>query len=265
MKVYISVDIEGITGVTSWEETEIDGIGSDFAKNQMTKEALAACQAAIEMGAKEVYIKDAHDTGRSLDLSVFPKEVKVIRQWTGEPVSMLAGLDSSFDALILIGYHSAAGQVGNPLAHTISRKKVHYIKINGEIVSEFDLNSMVAWERGVPTVFVSGDENLTLNAKKLIPKIETLAVKDGLGGASIDISPNLALELIKEGVKKGISKIDECKIELPDTFEVELSYKDHTMVNRARYYPGVQVKDAYSVSYKSKTMEDMMTTRMFIM
>lgn len=265
MKIYISVDIEGITGVTDWSETRLGEAEHKVARLQMTNEALAACEGAIQAGAREVYIKDAHDSARNMDITKFPKEAKLIRGWTGEPASMLVALDESFDAAIFIGYHSASGEEGNPLAHTINHNVLMNMKLDGEIASEFTLNAYVAAERGVPVVFVSGDKMLCENVKNIVPEIETVAVKQGIGGATINISPEKACESIKDGVVKSLGNIEKCKLEVKRNIHVEMNYKEHLMANKAMYYPGVKRTGPLTVEYTAETMEEVMRTRIFIM
>lgn len=106
MKVYISADIEGITGTTTWSETELNLPDYIQFQQQMTKEVLAAIEGAIAGGATEILLKDAHDSARNLLLEDIPENVKIIRGWTNEPMCMVAGLDESFDRAIFIGYHS---------------------------------------------------------------------------------------------------------------------------------------------------------------
>lgn len=265
MKIYISVDIEGITGVTSWSETKLGEEDHQAARFQMTREAVAACEAAVEMGAKEIYVKDAHDSARNMDISKFPKEAKIIRGWTGEPTSMLAGLDSTFDGLIFIGYHSASGREGNPLAHTINHNVLMNMKVDGEIASEFMLNSYVAAERGVAPIFVSGDKMLCEDVRAMAANIKTLAVKEGIGGATINMNPTTACELIKEGVKEALKDIEKCRLEPKKDMKVEMFYREHYMASKAMHYPGVKRTGAFTVEYMAETMEELMRTRMFIM
>ncbi|CAK7077960.1 M55 family metallopeptidase [Tissierella carlieri] len=265
MKIYISVDIEGITGVTNWNETELGHGEYAWAVGQMTKETIAACEAAIEMGAKEIVVKDAHDSGRNIDISKLPKEARVIRGWTSSPESMMAGINESFDATIFIGYHSAAGENGNPLAHTMNSKKATYVKINGELASEFTMNSLISAYYGVPVVFLSGDKRLCENSKKLVPNIETVAVKSGEGGATFNMHPNCACESIKSGVKEGIKNVKECKIESPKELKLEIRFTEHQDANKARYYPGARLIDDHTVEYIAKDIQELMTARMFIL
>ena len=268
MKIYISVDIEGITGVTSWNETDINNMEYRRAKDQMNREALGAVKGALAGGAKEIYIKDAHETGRNLDIDIFPREVKIIRDWTGEPVSMLGLLDESFDGIIYIGYHSGSYEDGNPLAHTISNSKINYIKINGEIASEFTLNNLWAREVKVPSIFLSGDKNICERAREIDKDIRTFPVKEGIGGASVDLAPSLAVEEIERQVKEAVLGLKDWKdydFNLPDKFQVEISYKDHRQVLKASYYPGVKKINSRTVAYEASSVLELMTTRMFIM
>ncbi len=265
MKVYISVDIEGITGVTDWNETILGHIDHAWAADQMTKETIAACQGAIEMGAKEIIVKDAHDSGRNIDISKLPREATVIRGWTYSPESMMAGIDESYDAAIFIGYHSGAGYNGNPLAHTMDREKPVYVKINNELASEFTMNTYIAAYYGVPVVFLSGDEMLCKSSKDIVANIETVAVKKGEGNATFNIHPEHACESIKNGVKEGLKKIQKCKIKSPEKFDLEIRFTHHKDANRAMYYPGVSCVDGYTVKYMAKDIQDMMTARMFIL
>ena len=142
MKVYISVDFEGVAGSTSWSSTNLGDLEHGPMAREMTLEAAAACRGALAAGATEIYIKDAHESGRNMDISLLPKEAKIILGWKYSPDSMVCGLDQSFDALMFVGYHSPAGTNGSPLAHTMNRK-TNYIKFNGKLASEFLMHAYV--------------------------------------------------------------------------------------------------------------------------
>lgn len=264
MKVYISVDLEGISGTTSWEATNPGHFEHSAAAHQMTLEAVAACEGALRAGATEIYVKDAHDSGRNMDLSLFPKEAKVIFDWTNSPESMIGGINPSFDAVMYIGYHSPAGINGNPLAHTMNRGN-NYVKINGRLASEFLIHAYCAEEIGVPSVFISGDKKLCHHAAEYNPEMVSAAVKDGLGSATINLAPAAAQQLIRSGAEQGLLKRTQCHITLPETFTLEINFKEHAKARRASYYPGVVMIDDYTVSYSSDKWSDVMTARMFIL
>lgn len=264
MKVYISVDFEGISGATSWSSTNLGHFEHGPLAREMTLEAVAACEGALAAGATEIYVKDAHDSGRNMDLSLFPKEVKIISDWTCEPISMLGGIDASFDAVMYVGYHSPAGCSGSPLSHTMSRAN-NYIKYNGRLASEFLIHAYAAAAMGVPSVFLSGDRMLCNHVHEYDAQITTAAVKDGLGSATINVAPSLAQEMIREGARRGLENRANCHLDVPETITMEIGFKDHWDAKRASHYPGVVQLDAYTVSYTGSSMDDVLRARMFIL
>lgn len=264
MKVYISADIEGITNVTHWDETELHHDAHEAAAKQMTQEVLAACRGAIAAGATEIYIKDAHDSARNILTEDMPDEAVLIRGWTNCPLSMMAGIDETFDAAIFIGYHSGAYYNGNPLSHTMNTQN-NYVRMNGKNIAEFDMNTYVAAYYNVPVVFVSGDTMLCQHAQELVPAIKTAGVKSGIGNATFNMSAGKACRLIEEGVKAALAAPEACRIQSPDQFEVEICFKENVKAYYASFYPGVEQIDAKTVRYTAKDIQEMMTTRMFIL
>ena len=264
MKIYISVDLEGITGATSWASTNLGDIEYEAVAKQMKAEAMAAALGAIDAGATEVYIKDAHETGRNIDITGFPKQCVFIRDWANSPDSMIGGIDSSFDALLFIGYHSPAGMNGNPLSHTMNRNN-NYVKFNGQICSEFLMHALYAAELDVPSVFLSGDKSLCEHALTYDPNIKTVAVKEGIGSATINITPELACEQIRQQAYEAILHRDKCRIEVPEIITMEINYKDHYKAHRASFYPGVIKTGPYTVEYLGKSVREVATARMFIL
>lgn len=253
MKVYISADIEGITGVTSWSETEKGNADYPVFVKQMEKEVCAACRGALKAGAEEICIKDAHDSGRNIDPAVLPRDVKLIRGWSGHPFSMVQELDESFDALMFIGYHSRGGSNHNPLSHTMNCENVNYIKINDRYASEFLIHAYAAATVNVPVVFVSGDEGLCDEIEEVNEKISTLAVKKGIGNSTISINNDLANELTEKKVEEALKgDLNLCKIQLPDSFEVEISYTKHIRAYKASFYPGMKQISPTNVLFKTQ-------------
>lgn len=120
MKIFLSADMEGTCGIVSWPETE-RSTPMDYApmQKQMTREVSAACTGALSAGAKEVLVKDAHDSARNLDPAGLPRSTRISRAWSGDLLSMMSGLNQEhFDAVIFTGYHAWAGCPGNPLSPT---------------------------------------------------------------------------------------------------------------------------------------------------
>lgn len=252
MKLYISADIEGVTGICHWNETEKSKADHQKFAEQMTHEVNAACIAANSAGAEEIYIKDAHDSARNIDDSELPLNVKLVRGWSRHPFMMMQEIDESFDAAVMIGYHSPAGSNGNPLAHTMDNQLINYIKINGELASEFTINAYIAALVGVPVVFVSGDESLCESAKSVSKNIKILGVNRGSGNSSISMHPQKAVKLIEENIKNVLKEdLNKYKIELPPSFEVEIDYIHHYHAFKASFYPEMIKKSNTTVVYKS--------------
>jgi D-amino peptidase len=251
MKVYISADIEGVTGVTHWDEA--DRLKSDYSefREQMTAEVSAACEGALQAGAVEIWIKDAHASGRNLIAGRLPKQTHLIRGWSGHPFSMVQELDNSFHAILMVGYHSRAGSSANPLAHTISGN-IATLKINGNYASELHINAYTAAYVNVPLVFVSGDEGICKEAARLIPQLVTLAVKRGVGDASVNIHPGLAVEKIAERVQSALEDdVSKCRLSLPDQFAVEITYKDHAVARRASFFPSAVLMNPHAIGFEA--------------
>ncbi|GAA0179676.1 M55 family metallopeptidase [Clostridium sediminicola] len=264
MKIYISADIEGVTGVTHWNETEKQkGDYAEFAE-QMTKETKAACEGALNAGAKEIIVKDAHDSGRNIDGNQLPTETKLIRGWSGHPFSMVQGIDSTFDAAIFIGYHSYSHSDRNPLSHTMNPFLINSIKINGKYASEFLLHAYAAASVGVPVVMVSGDKGLEEEIININSNISTVAVKEGIGDSTISIHPHLAIENIRKSVGESLKNIQQCKINLPEKFKVEISYVNHVKAYRASFYPGMKKISETEVIFETENYFDVMTMIQFL-
>jgi len=240
MKIYISADIEGITGIVNWDEATRWKPDYPPFGAEMLKEVQAACEGANDGGAKEIWIKDAHGVGRNLSFNGLPKNTKLIRAFSGHPFCMMQEIDETFDAVLMVGYHSYASSSESPLAHTLETD-LAYMKINGNYASEFLINAYTASMVGVPVVFVSGDIGLCNHVKEINQNITTVGVNQGVGGSVISAHPDQVFEDIKKGVKKALSKdIKECKLTLPEWFEVELSFIDHTKAYKGAFYPNIK-------------------------
>ncbi|WP_042274076.1 M55 family metallopeptidase [[Clostridium] dakarense] len=251
MKIYLSADIEGTCGIVDWNETELESSVGKYHKEQMTKEVNAACLGANFANATNILVKDAHDSARSINPLSLPENVSILRGWTKDPLVMMAGLDKSFDACVFVGYHSGSSQNGNPLSHTI-HCDYDYIKINGNIVSEFTINSYTAAYFKIPIAFVSGDEMLCNEAKKINPNIIAVPVSKGIGNASVSIHPNLALSKIKEGVKNSLTgDLSRHMIKLPEKFEIEIKFRQHYKAYKSSFYPGVKQINSQTIQFKT--------------
>jgi D-amino peptidase len=265
MKVYISADIEGVAGITHWDEASKTHPTYGEFRERMTSEVVAACEGAIAAGASEILIKDAHSSGRNIIADRLPDRARIIRGWSGHPFSMVQELDESFAAVLFTGYHSKAGDEGNPLAHTMSLK-VGLITINGVAASEFMLHSYAAATKKVPAVFLSGDKGICADAKKLVPAITTVPVSEGIGPSTISLAPQLAQRLIRENVTAALrSDPAACSLTLPERFILEVKYTNPVDAYRGSWYPGVSHVGRQTLRFETADYFEVMRAIRFIL
>lgn len=266
MNVFISADIEGTCGITDWSETERSTPKDyDPFQKQMTREVKAACKGALDGGAKGILLKDAHDSARNIDASALPEEVRILRGWTGDLLSMMSGLDTEdFGAVLFTGYHAWASCPGNPLSHTMNLRN-EYVLLNGVLASEFLINTYTAGYYGVPVSFLSGDQELCAFAKELIPEMVTVPVNKGVGGGVLSIHPDLAVERIRAGAKEAVEKAHKCKVPMPDHFESQIRFREHKLAYSKSFYPGATLEEGKIVCFSTDDWYEMLRFYHFVL
>jgi len=259
LKVFISVDMEGISGiVTADEANEKAADDYQYFRRIMTLEAGAAVEGALAAGAKEIWVRDAHGTGRNILPDLLNKNARLLRDWTYGPKSMMEGIDASFDAAIFIGYHAKAGTPDATIEHTMSGS-VTDMSINGVSLPEGGFNALIAGLYGVPVVFASGDRALCEQIKGLLGEIETVAVKEGIGGAALCLHPEVSREKIKAGVEKALRSPGKYKpYKMSPPYTLVLKLKDESMVEKGLFYPGVKRTGEWELTYTSNDLLDIL-------
>ncbi len=265
MNIYISADIEGITGIRSFEEATKGKLDNGWFRKQMTAEVAAACRGARAAGADAILVQDAHDGADNLLLDELPAGIRVIRGWSGHPLMMVQELDPSFDAVVMIGYHAGAGTGESPLEHSCSLRLAE-LRLNGVPTSEFAIHTYAAAVLGVPVVFVSGDEGLCREVKRFDSRIQTVATKRGTGAAIVSLHPQDVIERIEQRICDALESLTGFDpVALPDTFEVELRYRKHPDAATASFFPGARRVDPFTVSFTSATYEDILRFLLFVL
>lgn len=266
MNVFISADIEGTCGIACWAETE-RATPMDYTpfQKQMTREVAAACEGAIAAGAETVFVRDAHDSARNLDPAALPECVRILRGWTGDPLSMMSGLDRGhFDAVLFTGYHAWAACGGNPLSHTMNLQN-EYVTLNGVRMSEFLMNAYTAGYYGVPVPFLSGDAALCRFAQELIPNITTVAVNEGIGGAVASIHPAVAVKQIRQAAQQAVRNAKNCAVPMPDHFDMTVRFREHTKAYSKSFYPGARLEDEKNVRFAADDWFEMLRFSHFVL
>ncbi|MCS7367489.1 MAG: M55 family metallopeptidase [archaeon YNP-WB-062] len=251
-KIFISADLEGICGVVHSDQTNPGSRDYERACRLMTMEVNAAVEGAIQGGAEEIVVNYSHGSMRNIIIEELHPKAKLI---TGSPkiLSMMAGIDETFDAVFFIGYHVKFGSINAIIDHTISGSVVRDISINGLSVGEVGINAGIAGYYKVPVVLVTGNSAVNDEAKKLLGNVFTVKVKEALGRYSaLCLHPSEARELIKSTAKRALENIDSFS---PFTFnppiKLNLTFMNSAMAELATMIPDVRRVDALTVEYIS--------------
>jgi D-amino peptidase len=227
MRVYISVDLEGVAGIAHEEQTHPyrTDRAAEYAQAQrwMTQEANAAVRGALAAGATRVVVNDSHWHMRNL-LADELHPAAELGSGSPKPGSMVDGIDGGFDAACFIGYHAKAGTAQAVIDHTYN-DAIHDVRLNGLSVGEVGLNAAYAGSWGVPVVLVSGDQAVAAETRALLGTgVETVIVKESLGRqAARSVHPSVACERIEAGVQRALARAHTpWQPALPVTLEVEL-------------------------------------------
>ncbi|HUY99492.1 MAG TPA: M55 family metallopeptidase [Thermomicrobiaceae bacterium] len=221
MKVYMSVDIEGMAGIVDANQGNIAGGGAEFemGRRLMTEETNAAIEGALAAGATEIVVNDSHATMRNLLPELLHPRAELI-QGRVKPGFMIEGLDGSFDAVFLVGYHASAGIRDGVLNHAFHPYELRY---NGRVWSETGLSASVAGYFRVPVALVTGDDAAIRDAEAILPPHVGVSVKRGItrfAGASL--SPTEARARIRAGAAEALERLAGFRpLELPTPITVE--------------------------------------------
>jgi len=257
LKVYISVDMEGVAGVVTADQLGPSGFEYERFRHFMTNETMAAIRAAKEAGASEIVVSDSHGNGENLLIEEFPKDVRIVRAWPRHG-GMMAGLDSSFSAAMFIGYHASTTNPKGVRAHTFSSAHYARVTLNGNAVTEGEYNAAYAGAKGVPVIFVSGDDAATEEIKSRLGTIETVETKKTLGFHSAEtLTPAASCDKIYAGVKSAFSRLHDFKpyvIKTPVTLEI--TFKNYTPAELLSYLRSVQRVDSHTIRFVGKDMDE---------
>lgn len=225
VKVYISVDMEGVAGVVSWAQVTPGQPEYTHAREWMIEEANAAVSGALDAGATEVIVNDAHNGMRNLLANALHPKARLVSGGLKDN-AMMAGLDATFQAAMFVGYHGRGGGYG-VLAHTWSSQTIG-VRLNGVEVGEWGLNALMAGEYGVPIVMVTGDDCVAREVQQgLAGPVETVVVKRALTKYAAESLPrDEATKAIRAGAAQGIAKIASIppfRLEAPIALEVDFT------------------------------------------
>jgi D-amino peptidase len=250
MKLMIRSDIEGVTGVTTYKQAE----GSEFGRQMLMNDLKACIDGILSTGEHEIIIYDEHTDGRNVDVVQLPECVSVIM---GKPAYRpdWGGIDKSFDAMVMVGFHAMSGVKGSLLPHSYSRKNLQ-IRLNNLVVGEIGMEASVAGDFDVPLWLVTGDSAGMAEAEDIVPGVQTVTVKQAMGEFEAQCYvPKKTAQMIYNAaasIIKSKPKVKPLKIAGPIEMQIDLAASDYTE-KLQKAHPEIFIKDR-TISIKGKTV-----------
>jgi len=255
LKLFLSVDMEGVVGVVTSDHLGPDGFEYQQAREWMTEELLAAIAAARAEGVTEVVVADSHGNGENILIDRLPEDVTIVRSWP-RPLGMMQGIDESFDAAIFLGYHAGTSNPDGVRAHTFSSAKLADVSLNGESMPEGGVNAAIAGHFGVPVIMVSGDDAAVEQVRSVVGDIEGAVVKWAYSFHSArTMTPAASYRLIGEKVRNALRRLDDFEpFVLPAPITLDVRFKNYRPSELLAYLPIVERTDSHSIRYQAKDM-----------
>ena len=253
MRVFIVSDMEGVAGVTKWEQ--VDGGESLFEEARVlyTEEINAAVRGARAAGADEIVAMDCHGAGKGWTFNSLKPELLdpgcefvVQKEWT----EYTGILEDGCDAALFVAMHAMAGTPDGVLSHTVSGTEWTNLRFNGSLVGETGINAALCGHFGCPVLLVTGDDAVCDEGRELLGDgLTTVAVKKALGRFSArNLPPTKARALIEEGAKRALSDLKAVAPWDPGRpAEIRVQYSSPDQTEKLRYRAGVEIVEPRTI------------------
>jgi D-amino peptidase len=261
MKLYLSTDFEGTSGIVAWEQIIEGNAEYEQGRRLLTDEVNAVIRGALAAGVSEFVVNDAHHYMRNLHPQDLLGQATLI---TGKhkPLYMMEGLDASFDGICFVSYHGSIGAQHAVLSHTYNPNVIWEARLNGEIVGESGINALGASHYQVPIIFVSGDAVTAQEAQSIAPNAEKVIVKESLGRfAASHLHPAVACGRLEAGARRAVQAIHTMRppeFKLPVQLEITFLVAD--MADMALWIRGVERVDTRTVRIVEDHLLDLYRT-----
>ena len=249
MKVYISADMEGITGLVDAHDVQPAGRDYEHGRVMMTEDVNAAVRGAFDAGATDVLVNDAHGPKRNLLHDQLDPRARLIKG-ASKRMGMFEGLDATFDATLCVGYHSRAGTLG-VMSHTFMGHEIEDIWLDDRPVGEFGMVHAASAALGVPVLMLSGDDAACDEAEKWDASTTTVTVKQ--------VRDRFAAELVPAPTARGMiessahAAIADCRgqfrepARLPEPVTLAVRWQSATVASHLQGIPGVRLRDSRTI------------------
>jgi D-amino peptidase len=258
MKILIAADMEGITGVTNWDQVDPTHAEYPRFRHLMTNDVNAAVRGACDAGADEILVTDGHAYGSNILLEELDPCAHLICG-NDSPLAMIQGIGPEVDGVIFIGYHARAGSQNAILDHTWSSRRVANLWLNDILVGEYGLNAAVAGHFNVPVLMLTGDQTACAQATELLGDIEPVVVKTALSRRAAEcLPPQLTKERIQKAANEAVKRLKAGKAPRPFTVSppvrVTIDFNSSDQADQAALLPGSTRKDGRRLTFTADDM-----------
>lgn len=252
-KVFISVDMEGISGLSGSDQLNASGSEYGRSRKLMADDVNAAVRGARKGGATDILVNDSHGSMRNLRLEDLEPGVRLISH-SFKKSGMMEGLDESFDAAIFIGYHAQAGSPDGLFAHTGSGI-VADVRVNGRSLGEGGLNTLVAAWYGVPVAVVTGDDVAVRQVTAVATEARGVVVKRAINPRAVELRPLAEVhEEIAAAAADGVAKARKFPPRREASYKVDVRFRDTFIPQVAENLPGMQRPAPDTISFTADSM-----------
>jgi len=254
MRVYLSVDMEGVAGVVHVDQTRRSGHDYERARRWMTHEANAAIDGAYDGGASSVLVNDSHADMRNFVLEELDPRVELI-SGSLKPLSMVQGVEPGFGCALFVGYHAGAGSRAGILDHTYFGKVVARCRVGGRDWNETAINAAVCGAVGVPVALVTGDSTVCAQAREILGEVETVSVKEAVSRyAARSLLPAAAQHRIRAAASAAVRRARDgafAPFRPPPPFELEVEFANAACADAAELLPGTVRRSGVACAYRA--------------
>lgn len=258
MKILIAADMEGITGVTNWNQVDPSHPEYPRFRRLMTGDVNAAIRGAFEAGADEVVVTDGHDLGTNILIEELDPRAR-LTSGDYSPLAMVQGVDQDVDGVIFVGYHARAGSQNAILDHTWSSRRVANLYLNDTLVGEYGLNGAMAGHFNVPVLMLTGDQTACAQASELLGEIETVVVKHAHSRMAAEcLPPQVTQPRIAQAAHQAVQRLRQGNAPKPLTItspvHVTIDFNSSDQADQAALLPGSARVDGRRLTYTADNM-----------
>ncbi|MFI7067936.1 M55 family metallopeptidase [Kribbella sp. NPDC050124] len=250
MKVYLSVDMEGVTGVVDAEDVQPPGRDYERGRVLMTEDTNAAIRGAYEAGATAVLVNDAHGPMRNLLPDLLDRRATLIKG-RPKPLGMMEGLTSEYDAALCIGYHARAGVLG-VLSHSFMGHEIEDIWLDDQVTGEIGLFHAAAAAYGVPVAMLTGDDTACAEMTALDPNVAVVPVKYAKDRFAAELVPVPdAQAAIERTAASALASLPPLPLNRSTSRELTVRWQSASVVSHLTAIPDVTRRDDRTITVQA--------------